>query len=110
MSGAPISKNSMGNTIKIYLFPALVTVLATLIWRDVTEMRSDIKALLAQSNIDKTEIQNLKRDVQILNHEVFKTPMGPVTSNTLVDGTMVYRHDKYFRHQNFYSINDIINE
>ena len=56
-------KNSLGNTIKLYLFPALVTILASLIWRDVTEMRSDIKALLAQSNVDKTDIQNLKRDV-----------------------------------------------
>jgi hypothetical protein len=71
MSGVNNPKNSLGNAVKIYLFPALVTVLATLIWRDVTEMRTDIKMLLAQSNIDKTDIQNLKRDVQMLNNAVF---------------------------------------
>ena len=64
-------KNSLGNTIKLYLFPVLVTILASLIWRDVTEMRADIKALLAQSNIDKTDIQNLKKDVQNLETVVF---------------------------------------
>lgn len=47
--------------LKIWLFPSLVTILGTLIWRDVVEMKSDIKALLAQSNIDKTRIDNLER-------------------------------------------------
>ena len=47
--------------LKIWLFPSLVTILGTLIWRDVAEMKSDIKALLAQSNIDKTRIDNLER-------------------------------------------------
>lgn len=48
-------------SIKAYLFPTLVTILAMMIWRDVTELRSDVKALLAQSNIDKTKIENLER-------------------------------------------------
>jgi hypothetical protein len=73
----------VSNTLKIYVFPALVTILATLIWRDVTEMRTDIKALLAQSNIDKTDIQNLKRDVQILDMAVFNKKI--VASNELPD-------------------------
>lgn len=47
--------------LKIWLFPSLVTIIGTLIWRDVAEMKSDIKALLAQSNIDKTRIDNLER-------------------------------------------------
>ena len=79
----PTSKSSVSNTLKIYVFPALVTILATLIWRDVTEMRTDIKALLAQSNIDKTDIQNLKRDVQILDMAVFNKKI--VASNELPD-------------------------
>ena len=53
----PSSKTSMGNTFKIYLFPAMVSVLSMLIWRDVSELRSDVKALLAQSSVDKTKIE-----------------------------------------------------
>lgn len=79
----PTPKNSVSNTLKIYVFPALVTILATLIWRDVTEMRTDIKALLAQSNIDKTDIQNLKRDVQNLEFTVFNKKI--VASTELPD-------------------------
>ena len=49
--------------IKAWLFPSLVTVLAALIWKDVTELKDDVKALLAQSNIDKTRIDNIERQL-----------------------------------------------
>lgn len=59
--------------IKTWLFPSIVTLLGTLIWRDMQEMRNDIKALLAQSNIDKTRIDNLERQVDLLNQKVLLT-------------------------------------
>lgn len=48
-------------SIKSWIFPGLVSLVALLIWSDVTEIKSDIKALMAQSNIDKTRIDNLER-------------------------------------------------
>ena len=109
MSGVPNPKNSMGNAIKIYLFPALVTILATLIWRDVTEMRYDIKALLAQSNIDKTDIQNLKKDMQMLNQAVFNKK---IVASVIDDETkpIVFREyrDKYFKPEEIFDINKYI--
>lgn len=110
MSGIPNPKNAMGNAFKVYLFPALVTILATLIWRDVTEMRADIKALLAQSNIDKTDIQNLKKDVQILEVAVFNKKI--IASTELPD-----KEDKpldliadirYFKPEEAFDINKYI--
>jgi hypothetical protein len=74
MGGTPVPKNSLGNAIKIYLFPALVTVLATLIWRDVTELRADVKQLLAESNSNKAKVEILEKQVQQLNQVVFKIP------------------------------------
>lgn len=74
MSGTSIPKNSMGTAIKLYLFPALVTILATLIWRDVTELRADVKQLLAESNSNKAKVENLEKQVQQLNQAVFKMP------------------------------------
>lgn len=49
--------------IKAWLFPSLVTILAALIWKDVSELKSDVKALLAQSNVDKTRIDNIEREI-----------------------------------------------
>jgi len=47
--------------IKAWLFPSLITLLAGIIWNDVQEIKTDVKALMAQSNIDKTRIDNLER-------------------------------------------------
>jgi len=47
--------------IKAWLFPSVITLLAGIIWNDVQEIKADIKQLMAQSNIDKTRIDNLER-------------------------------------------------
>ncbi len=47
--------------IKAWLFPSVITILAGIIWNDVQEIKADVKALMAQSNIDKTRIDNLER-------------------------------------------------
>lgn len=50
-------------SIKVWIFPSLVSLVALLIWSDVNEIKSDVKALMAQSNIDKTRIDNLERQI-----------------------------------------------
>lgn len=48
---------------KVWVFPSLVSLLGLMIWHDVNEIKADVKALMAQSNIDKTRIDNLERMV-----------------------------------------------
>jgi hypothetical protein len=48
-------------TFKVWIFPGLVSILAMMIWNDVNEIKSDVKILMAQSNVDKTRIDNLER-------------------------------------------------
>lgn len=48
--------------IKLWVFPTLVSLIGLFIWQEIKEIKSDIKALLAQSNIDKTRIDALERD------------------------------------------------
>lgn len=50
-------------TFKVWVFPTLVSILAMMIWNDVSEIKADVKALMAQSNIDKTRIDNLERQI-----------------------------------------------
>jgi hypothetical protein len=91
-------KTSFIDKLKIYIFPTLVTILSTMIWRDVTELRSDVKMLLAQSNIDKTRIDNLERDVRFLEQKVLGGK--PITQTN----TAPYYHDKLFKHEEFFDI------
>jgi hypothetical protein len=60
---------------KVWIFPSLVSILAMMIWNDVSEIKSDVKALMAQSNIDKTRIDNLERNVFKASTNVPVEPM-----------------------------------
>lgn len=101
MSNLP-QKNSVANTIKLYLFPGLVTVISMLIWRDISELRADVKALLAQSNIDKTRIDNLMNDVKALENIIFnkKTATNASWFNL--------HHDPYFKPEEEYDVKKYI--
>lgn len=59
---------------KVWVFPSLVSLISLLIWNDVNEIKADVKALMAQSNIDKTRIDNLER-------QIFKTASVPEAPN-----------------------------
>ena len=43
-----------------WIFSGLLSIIATLLFAIIFDMRSDIKTLLAQSNIDKTEISKIE--------------------------------------------------
>lgn len=88
--------NSVINTVKLWLFPALISILYMLQTRDLNEMRQDIKLLLTRSSIDKTEIDNLKNEIKFLKESVF--PQKRVSN--LIDVTTPL----YFKHEDFYDI------
>ena len=54
-------QNPAVNAFKVWVFPSLVSLLGLMIWNDVNEIKADVKQLMAQSNIDKTRIDNLER-------------------------------------------------
>lgn len=49
---------------KVWVFPTLIGIIATIIWNDVKEIKSDVKLLMAQSNIDKTRIDHLEKEIE----------------------------------------------
>jgi hypothetical protein len=56
-------ENPAINAFKVWIFPSLASAMALLIWNDVNEIKSDVKQLMAQSNVDKTRIDNLERQI-----------------------------------------------
>jgi hypothetical protein len=65
------TNSSVVNAIKLWIFPGLISILATSIWYDLKEIKADVKALMAQSNIDKTRIDNLERRVNNLEVSIY---------------------------------------
>lgn len=66
---------------KLWIFPSLVSIMSLMIWQEIKEIKSDVKALLSQSNIDKTRIDNLERYL----FNPVKTP-GPTSSASQTPG------------------------
>ena len=56
-------ENSTISSVKSWIFPGLLYVTAMVIWSDVIEVKKDVKSLMAQSNIDKTRIDNIERQI-----------------------------------------------
>jgi hypothetical protein len=79
------NNNPSVQAFKVWIFPSLVSVIALLIWNDVNEIKSDVKALMAQSNIDKTRIDNIERFV-------YKTASASVPSGN-TDWDYTYKLD-----------------
>lgn len=65
-----MSRNTI-EQIRSWLTPGLVSVLGLFLWRDLTELRTDVKTLLAQSMADHTRIIQLEQDVTLLKQRVF---------------------------------------
>lgn len=68
---ATTSEKSILTTVKVWLFPTVITVMSYMLYDDIKEIKSDVKKLLTQSASDHTEIENLKQNVTNLNNKVF---------------------------------------
>lgn len=66
--------NQTVTNFKLWIFPSLVSIMSLMIWQEIKEIKSDVKALLSQSNIDKTRIDNIERHLF--------TPVIPNSSTT----------------------------
>ena len=102
MSPTASKTDRLLNQIKLWLFPALVTILAGIIYKEVLEIRADVKILLAQSNVDKTKIENLENEVKMLNNAVF------LKKTTALEIKAVYPYDRFFKKEEFFDVNKYI--
>lgn len=73
-----VKDNSSVAAVKVWIFPTLVSLISLLIWNDVNEIKADVKMLMAQSNVDKTRIDNLER-------QLFKAATTPTAPTRRLD-------------------------
>lgn len=70
------TENASIAAFKVWIFPSLVSLVSLLIWNDVNEIKADVKILMAQSNIDKTRIDNIERQL----FKATSAPFAPVNT------------------------------
>jgi len=76
-------ESSVITDIKNWLFPGVVTLIGIFagmmlkdIKEDLAEVKADVKALMVQSSVDKTRIDNLEREVYAKRGKTASFPMG----------------------------------
>jgi hypothetical protein len=103
-----MASTTVTDTIKSWIHPGLMYLLGTIICYEVSQTQGDVKLLLAQSNVDKTEISHLKEEVSELKQIVFfsKHPEIKATINYRKDISLV---DRYFKHEEEFDVKQHIN-
>ena len=71
---------SIITAVKNWIFPGLVSLATISIINDLNQIKTDIRTLMAQSNIDKTRIDNIERRVTNLETSVYMKPIAKQAS------------------------------
>jgi len=75
-------KEKVISTVKEWASPMLIGLVGLLLWRDITEMRQDVKQLLLNQSADRVKIEQLESDVSMLKTYVFSSSGGVPTKPT----------------------------
>jgi hypothetical protein len=72
-------RDNVIDQIKIWLTPSVVSIIGIMIWSDMQEMKSDIKALLQESSSQREKIKSLEQDVALIKGTYFKATSSTPT-------------------------------
>lgn len=72
------------NIIKSYIAPALFSIIGLFLWRDVSEMRADLKTLLSNQSANEVKIQTLQADVTALKSFVYNESYEPFVNGNRI--------------------------
>lgn len=75
-------KEQVISILKEWASPVLIGLVGMLLWRDVTEMRSDVKLLLTQQSADRVKIEQLEDDVKLLKTYVLTPQSSSAPAST----------------------------
>lgn len=81
------SQSKIVGAIKEFLAPILLSIVGLFIWRDISEMRADVKLLLVQQSADRVKIENMESDIAMLKSVVLQP-------SKVKDGTYVVQPAK----------------
>lgn len=85
-------KSDVIRLLKEYAAPSLLAFVMFLIWRDISELRNDVKTLLAQANGDKVKIEKIETEISFLKNHIFNNKKQ-ISLTAPVDGTSIQYPD-----------------
>ena len=65
--------NILIDKIKLYISPILLSAISYIIWTDITEMKSDVKKLVSESEYRRGKEEQMEKDISELKNAVYIT-------------------------------------
>lgn len=72
-----IKTHTIANTMRLTVFPILLSTLSLLIWMGILKLQTDVDTLLADNNTQKQQILILESQIKSLNRTVYKMSYSP---------------------------------
>jgi hypothetical protein len=97
MTNKNTSREQILAALKEWVAPVLLSVVGMLLWRDISEMRADVKLLLTQQSANQVKIDNLEKDVELLKSVVFsQKPEAPDSPHYTVERYLAVKPDETY--------------
>lgn len=89
------------NTVKIWIFPGLVSIISFFIFDAVNQINKDVRLLLVQSGVTMSQLQNHENRISRMENSFFKTENIRYidTFSQAKSKTLVHRPDSLFKHE-----------
>lgn len=78
-------KDPVISRVKEYITPGLITILGVMLWAEISELKRDVKTLLANDASSKTKIEMLEKELYYLRERVY-SDNKPLTYGTTSTG------------------------
>lgn len=82
MSISTGKKADIVSIIHEWVSPMLIGIVGMLLWRDMSELRSDVKLLLSQQSANQVRIERMESDIEMLKGLAFKEDARTTTYNS----------------------------
>lgn len=66
---AHVKNDDILNAIKAYITPVLISILGIMLWSQLTELREDVKKLLAYQAANDVKVSMLEKELDILREK-----------------------------------------
>ena len=90
--------------IKAWAAPILFSSVTYLLWQDISEMKSDVKKLLAESEYKRAIIETLKEDVNQLKQSVYYNKKTAYYDSNNMKNSLVKWQDVFYINEETYRL------
>jgi hypothetical protein len=73
--------------VKEYITPGLITILGVMLWAEISELKRDVKTLLANDAASKMKVDMLEKEIDRIRENISYNDTKPLAYTTIPKGS-----------------------